>query len=111
MHATLDRLVGLGPERVQPAHFAVIDTPGEVAGELHRIMDEWLDITLEASSIKDLTERLVAACGADLERRGRADEVATMRDLYYMDLEINAQGLWHWRRRREERAAAAKEGK
>ncbi len=111
MHETLDRIVGLDPERVVPAHFAVIDTPREVAGELHRIMDEWLDITLEASSVEDLLERLVAACAADLERRGRGDEAATMRDLYYMDLEVNAQGLWHWRRRREERAAAAKEGK
>lgn len=105
MHATLDRIVGLEPARVQPSHFAVIDEPGEVAGDLHRIMDEWLDITLEASSVEDLIERLAAACAADLERRGRADEVPMMRGLYYMDLEVNAQGLWHWRRRREERAA------
>lgn len=110
MHATLDRIVGLAPQRVQPVHFAPIDTPERVAGELHRIMDEWLDITLEATSVDDLTERLIAACAADLERRGRGDEVEAMRELYSMDLQVNAQGLWHWRRRREEKAAAAKEG-
>jgi glyoxylase-like metal-dependent hydrolase (beta-lactamase superfamily II) len=105
MHETLDRIVALGPERVMPAHFTVIENPREVAGELHRIMDEWLDIALEASSVEDLLERLIAACAADLQRRGRGEEAETMRELYYMDLYVNAQGLWHWRRRREERAA------
>ncbi|MEF8834332.1 MAG: MBL fold metallo-hydrolase [Halofilum sp. (in: g-proteobacteria)] len=105
MHETLDRIVALGPERVMPAHLTVIEKPREVAGELHRIMDEWLDIALEATSVEDLLERLIAACAADLQRRGRGDEAETMRDLYYMDLCVNAQGLWHWRRRREERAA------
>jgi glyoxylase-like metal-dependent hydrolase (beta-lactamase superfamily II) len=105
MHETLDRIVGLEPARVMPSHFAVIETPREVARELHRVMDEWLDIALEAESVEDLLERLIAACAADLERRGRGDEVETMREAYYMDLFVNAQGLWHWRRRREERAA------
>lgn len=105
MHATLDRIVGLEPARVVPAHFAVINEPHQVAGELHRIMDEWLDIALKAESVDDLIERLIAACTADLERRGRGAEAETMRELYYMDLYVNAQGLWHWRRRREERAA------
>ncbi|WP_070987456.1 MBL fold metallo-hydrolase [Halofilum ochraceum] len=105
MHETLDRIVGLEPARVQPAHFATIENAATVAGELHRIMDEWLDIALQASSVEDLLERLYAACSADLERRGRGDEAATMRDRYRIDIEVNAQGLWHWRRRREERAA------
>ncbi len=104
MHETMDRIVGLEPARVVPAHFTVIEQPRAVAGELHRIMDEWLDIALEASSAEDLLERLNAACSADLERRGRGDEAATMRELYHLDIAVNAQGLWHWRRRREERA-------
>ena len=110
MHETLDRILALEPARVLPSHFTVIDKPCEVAGELHRIMDEWLDIALEASTVEDLRERLIAACTADLQRRGRGGEAVTMRELYYMDMYVNALGLWHWRRRREERAAAAKEG-
>lgn len=105
MHETLDRIVALEPARVQPAHFTLIEQPGAVAAELHRIMDEWLDIAWQAASVEDLLERLAAACAADLERRGRGDEAGTMRDRYRIDLEVNAQGLWHWRRRREERAA------
>jgi glyoxylase-like metal-dependent hydrolase (beta-lactamase superfamily II) len=105
MHETLDRIVALGPERVLPSHFAVIEQPRPVADALHRVMDEWLDLARQAASADGLTEQLAAACAADLERRGRGEEVDTMRRLYGMDLEINAQGLWHWRRRREERAA------
>lgn len=110
MHETLDRIVGLEPARVLPSHFSVIEAPGAVAAELHRIMDEWLDIALEAASVEDLLEQLIAACAADLQRRGRGDEADTMRELYYMDLYVNAQGLWRWRRRREERAGE-KEGR
>lgn len=106
MHATLDRIVDLQPARVLPSHFAVIETPEQVAAQLHRLMDAWLEQTLEASSVEDVEKRIAGVCAAELERRGRGDEADTMRELYDMDLRINAMGLWHWRKRREE-----KEGK
>lgn len=110
MHASIDRIVDLGPARVQPAHFALIEQPRAVAESLHRMMDEWLDIAYEATSTDDLVERLAASCAEALKSRGRGDEAATMRELYAVDLLVNGQGLWHWRRRREERAAAGKDG-
>lgn len=106
MHTSIDRIAGLEPARVLPAHFAVIDEPQRVAGALHRVIDEWLELCLEAASREDLEERLGAACAAELERRGRGGEIDTMQRLCGMDLWLNAQGLWYWRGRRAEREAA-----
>lgn len=103
MHASIDRIVGLQPVRVMPSHFAVIEEPARVAEQLHRIMDDWLEVTLQASSVEELEEFLDSACTAELERRGRGDEADTMRALYDMDVRINAMGLWHWRKRKEEK--------
>lgn len=104
MHASIERIVGLRPARVLPTHFATIDQPERVAEALHRMLDEWLELTLQASSWEQLAQRLGDACAAELERRARGDEAGTMHELCGMDLWLNAQGLWHWRRRREERA-------
>lgn len=103
MHASIDRIVGLEPARVLPTHFAVIDEPGRVAAALHRMLDEWLELALLADSPEQLEKRLGDACAAELERRGRGDEATAMRDLCALDLWLNAQGLWYWRRRREQR--------
>lgn len=103
MHKTLDRILGLEPARVQPSHFAVIEEPARVAEWLHRLMDEWVEQTLQAGSVEDVEQRITDVCVAELKRRGRGDEAGTMRDLYDMDLRINAMGLWHWRRRKEEK--------
>lgn len=103
MHATLDRIVDLQPARILPSHFAMIEEPARVAGQLHRLMDAWLEETLRASSVEDVEKRIGEVCAAELEQRGRGDEVETMRELYGMDLHINAMGLWHWRKRKEEK--------
>lgn len=103
MHASIDRIVGLRPARVLPSHFAAIEAPEQVAEQLHRLMDAWLEQTLQASSVEDVEKRIGEVCAAELERRGRGDEVDTMRELYDMDLHINAMGLWHWRKRKEEK--------
>jgi hypothetical protein len=103
MHKTLDRILGLEPARVLPAHFAVIEDPGAVAEWLHQLMDEWVEQTLQAESVEDVEQRITDVCVAELERRGRGAEAGTMRELYDMDLRINAMGLWHWRRRKEEK--------
>lgn len=103
MHASLDRIVDLAPARVLPSHFAVIEEPERVAGQLHRLMDQWLEQTLEAASIEDVETRIADVCAADLRQRGRGDEIDEMRRLCAMDLQLNAMGLWHWRQRREEK--------
>lgn len=110
MHASIDRIMALGPERVQPSHFALIEDPAPVAKRLHELMEEYLALAWQAESVEDLTERLARSGEAELERRGRGDEGETMRWAYDLDLRVNVQGLWHWRRRREERAAEAKKG-
>ena len=110
MHASIDRIVALGPERVQPSHFALIEDPTAVAERLHGLMEEWLALALQADSVAALEEQLMQAGVAELERRGRGDEAEVMRQSYAMDIAVNVQGLWHWRRRREERAAAEKHG-
>ncbi|MDX1609033.1 MAG: MBL fold metallo-hydrolase [Halofilum sp. (in: g-proteobacteria)] len=107
MHASIDRLVGLSPRRVLPTHFAPIDRPEPVAEDLHRMLDDWLQLARQADSAEDLRERLGDACAAELERRGRGDEAATMREAYALDLWLNSEGLWYWRQRQEQRASAS----
>lgn len=104
MHATLDRIVGLQPQRVLPSHFAVIEEPAAVVEGLHRLLDAWLEQAQAAESVEDMQARITDVCAALLERRGRGDEGDTMRWAYALDLRVNAMGLWYWRKRQEEKA-------
>lgn len=99
MHASIDRIVDLGPERVAPSHFEVLDDPRTVAAALHAMVDEGIARCLDADSVETLELGVLEAYEQALQRRGRAEDIPIMRRLYGLDAHLVAQGLWHWRRK------------
>lgn len=97
MHASIDRIVDLEPALIAPTHFEVITDAAAVADGLHRLVDDTVARCRQAASQEALAEDLLAAYAAELERRGRRDDVERMRPLYGFDARLSAQGLWLWR--------------
>lgn len=99
MHASIDRITKLGPVRVAPSHFEVLEDPATVAAALHAMVDEYIARCLDADSVEALEVGVLEAYEQALQRRGRGDDIALMRELYGFDAHLVAQGLWHWRRK------------
>lgn len=97
MHRSIDRIVALGPERVAPTHFSVLEQPETAGGELHGMIAEYVARCLDADSVEALEKGTLVAFEQALTRRGRADEADLMRRLYGYDAHLISQGLWHWR--------------
>ena len=108
--ASVQRIVDLAPERVAITHFGLINDVRRVGADLCRLLDAGVDACWQAESEEALVEDLKRVFGADLERRGRAEDVPALRDLFHMDIWLSAEGMWLWRRKQEQRAAQAAGG-
>ncbi len=101
MHASINLLMSFNPEAVYLTHFGQVRDVRSTAGELHRLIDAYVDIArqhkdagksrheLIYDGLADLMVREMAAIGSPLlpER---------IVDLLQHDIEINAQGLEVW---------------
>ena len=101
MHASIDRLMALGPEAMYLTHYSRLHDLPRQSAELHRRIDAAVAIARAAAgsgpgrhrAIKQgLTEFLLE----ESRRFGcRLDEAALL-ELWETDLELNAQGLGVW---------------
>ncbi|MFP4643334.1 MAG: MBL fold metallo-hydrolase [Spirochaetales bacterium] len=103
--ASIDRILELSPSRVALTHFGVVDDPARVAADLHRLIDEWVELGREAGSAEELFQALIASCERELSQRGRSEDQSRFRKLYYWDLRLSAEGIWTWRQKQEKRSA------
>ena len=101
MHASIQRIVELAPARVAPTHFEIVEDVPAIAAALHDMIDAYVERCEAAESVEQLEEEVLALYARALEERGRAADVPLMRELYALDAHLVAQGLWHWRGRRE----------
>lgn len=100
--ATLARIRALQPRRVAPAHFPIIDAPLAAADRLQAMLEAAVEWSADAQTPDELQQWLVDGWAqwlpADCEQR------AFERD-FDLDLWLTAEGLWHWRRKQQRRAA------
>jgi len=101
LHATLDRMLGLGPEAVYVAHFGQLRDVPRLGADLHRLIDAHVAI---AERCRDAGagrhERLRAGvaelvCEEAARQRWTLDTVDLMH-VFEIDIELNAQGLGAW---------------
>ena len=101
LHATLDRLMGLGPERLYLTHYGCVSGGlAAHAAALHRAVDAFVAIARAApagpgrhAAIQaGLTELLLAGLSAHGGPRPRVEVL----DWYDNDLDLDAQGLEVW---------------
>jgi hydroxyacylglutathione hydrolase len=101
LHASIDRIVALCPERVFVTHFGGIGEVGRLGCDLHRLIDAHVQL---ARAHADAGEQRHALLKQGLERmllneaqRQAWPLTATeVLDVFATDIELNAQGLGVW---------------
>ncbi len=107
--ATVDRLMGLGPESVYLAHFGRVGDLARLASDLRTDLDAVRDLALAHADADDPQTAIRADLAAHFLARLDAHGVAMPRDellaFLAMDLDLNSQGLAVWLARRSRKNA------
>lgn len=100
MHATLDRLMALEPERAYLTHWGGIGDLTRVAADFHRMLSAMESLGRSVADATDRHERLTTGLWdlylSDLAVHGCARPEEQIRELLAMDVDLNAQGLAAW---------------
>ena len=101
LHATFDRMIAKGPERMYMTHFGMIE--GDVArhaARLHELVDAHVRIAREAQPGPGrhaaIVEGLAGLLADGLTAHGSPSSRAAARAIYANDLDLNAAGLEAW---------------
>ena len=110
---SLDHLMALEPTSVYLTHYGRLDRPENLVEALRQSIRDHAALALaeEGRDDPERPTRLKAAVRAHLLASARAQGVnlsdSAMADLLAVDIELNAQGLDVWLKRRERRAASS----
>lgn len=101
MHATIDRLLALGPEAMYLTHFSRVTEVARLGADLHRLIDTQVAVARAArgegvARHVEILAGLEQIVREEAERQGWTLAEAEVFDLLKMDLELNAQGLGVW---------------
>ena len=103
-HVSIDRIMGLEPERVFLTHFSEVTDLERLAGDMHRELDAFVAIAERHEAADDRPERiaddLFEHLAARLAAHGYSADREALWPLLEMDVTLNAQGLDVWLKRR-----------
>lgn len=101
MHASIDRIMALGPRVAYLTHFGRVSDLPRLAGDLHALLDAFVRLA-EAAPVDGalrhawLVAELKALLMAQARKHGCRLAEADLRQLLAHDVELNAQGLGIW---------------
>lgn len=107
-HQTIDRLMGYSPEFMYLAHYGRIDDLQSMAGQLHRCLDAYVELTQSVTADGRYEQLLTGLKQIYLEQLRQHEcslPLARQEELLSLDLAINAQGLEVWMQRQEKAGA------
>lgn len=100
MHTSLDRLLSYAPDRVFQTHFGPVEEIVRLAGDLHRLIDEFVEIALHHENAPDRTARISESLYACLDQRlnahGYEGDTHQRHALLDEDIDLNTAGLEVW---------------
>jgi len=101
LHATLERLLALGPPAVYVAHFGQVTDVARLGADLHRLIDAHVAIAERCRDAGPARhDRLKAGIAelvvAEAERQAWPLDFDALMQLFAIDIELNAQGLGAW---------------
>ncbi len=106
MHASIDRLLALQPQRIYPTHFGPLEDVERLGNDLHEQVDAMAALALaldeddHARRHQRLELGLQALYARRAARHGWHGSTAELDAIIGMDIELNAQGLGVWLERR-----------
>lgn len=102
-HLSIDRIMGLEPERLYLTHYSEVTELDRLAADMHSDIDAFVAIAEGAIDAEDrvatIRERLFDHLATRIEAHGFAGDRDAIRDIVGMDAELNAQGLDIWLKR------------
>jgi hydroxyacylglutathione hydrolase len=101
LHASIDRIVALRPERVFVTHFGGIGEIDRLGSDLHRLIDAHVRLAQAHAHageqrhalLKQGIERMLLE---EAQRQAWPLTAAEVLDIFATDIELNAQGLGVW---------------
>lgn len=100
LHASIERLMALDPERIYLTHFGGISPARTHIADLHRRVDDFVALARAADGRDDRHEALVNSMSdylwAEIRVHGATVEERSARAWLRNDCELNAQGLQVW---------------
>jgi hypothetical protein len=88
------------PQRMYLTHFGVLENVKQMAGELRRDLNNYVEIANNVlgseNRLKELQELLTQHALEKLKKLGNELEENKQRAWLNMDMRLNAQGLDHW---------------
>ena len=103
-HAAYDRILACEPEHVYLTHYSKVGDPERLAVDLHRGIDAYRHIALEHEHdderLQKLRDSMFAWFGEGLLEHGYSGDSDAMWAVLHIDVDLNAQGLDVWLKRR-----------
>jgi len=104
-HRAIDRIMSVGPERIYLTHYSVVTSLPRLADDMHRRIDDFVELAEAHESVDDRTEAMHAGMHRYFRERLR-EHGCTMSDeaiaaMLQMDVELNTMGLEVWLDRRD----------
>lgn len=99
-HRSVDRIMDCEPEQLFLTHYSRIPGLDKLADDMHRGIDDFVEIASRHASHNDRTDAIERAMFSYLANRAQAHGIALTNDelqeLLVMDIKLNTQGLEHW---------------
>ena len=101
MHASIDRLLALGPEAIYVTHFGQVREAPRLGADLHRLIDAHVKVALHHRGAGGERHERIKAGIIDIllgeaQRHGWRMAPAALLQLMAVDVQLNAQGLGAW---------------
>ena len=104
-HKAVDRIVACEPEYLYLTHYSRVGDVERLAAEMHRGIDDFVELAMAHQDDADRDENIRAAMGEYLSRRlvehGFKGDPDAMWAVLNIDIVLNAQGLVAWLQRLE----------
>ena len=102
-HLSVDRILGLAPERLYLTHYSEVTEIDRLAADMHSEIDAFVAIAEGAIDAKErvatIREGLFEHLAGRIEAHGFSGGRDAIRDIVGVDAELNAQGLDIWLKR------------
>jgi glyoxylase-like metal-dependent hydrolase (beta-lactamase superfamily II) len=100
LHATIDRMLSYGLERIYQTHFGPVTDLGRLAADLHAAIVELVRIAREHARAPDRRERIEADMfryfSVNLDEHGYTGDLARRHEILDADVRLNTSGLEVW---------------
>ena len=101
MHASIDRLLALGPEAIYVTHFGQVREVPRLGADLHRLIDAHVKVALHHRGAGGGRHERIKVGITDIllgeaQRHGWEMAPEALLQLMAVDVQLNAQGLGAW---------------